>query len=233
RPPTPEELEQMKGLVREAMEEGAVGLSTSLLYVPSGHASTEEIIQLAQEAAAYEGMYISHIRNEEDSLLISVRELIRISEEADIRSEIYHFKASGQDNWGLLDSAITLIEQARDRGLEITTDMYMYNASSTGLNVLFPAWAREGGHAQTMAYLEDPVKRSRMIAEAQFHVPAENILLVGFKNKELRSLIGKTLGEVAEERGISPAEAMAELIYEDDSRIQVVYFSMDEENVEK
>lgn len=233
RPPSPEELEEMKSLVRAAMEEGAVGLSTSLLYVPSGHASTEEITELAREAAGYGGMYISHVRNEEDSLLYSVRELIRIAEEAQIRSEIYHFKASGMDNWHLLDSAIALVEQARDRGLEITTDMYMYNASSTGLNVLLPAWAREGGHDQTMAYLEDPGKRSRMIAEAQFHVPAENILLVGFRNRELRHLIGKTLAEVAQTRGISPGEAIAELIYEDDSRIQVVYFSMSEENVEK
>ncbi|MEJ2583810.1 MAG: D-aminoacylase [Robiginitalea sp.] len=233
RPPTPEEMNQMKELVREAMEEGAVGLSTSLLYMPSGLASTEEIIELAKEASDYEGMYISHVRNEEDSLLYSIRELIRIAEAADIRSEVYHFKASGQDNWHLLDSAIAMIDQARDRGLHITTDMYMYNASSTGLNVLLPAWAREGGHSQTMAFLEDPEKRARMIREAQFHVPAENILLVGFKNKELRSLIGKTLAEVAQNRSITPAEAIAELIYEDDSRIQVVYFSMSEENVKK
>lgn len=233
RPPTPEEMGQMKQLLRQAMEEGAVGLSTSLLYVPSGHASTEEITALAREASDYGGMYISHIRNEEDSLLHSVRELIQIARDADIRSEVYHFKASGQDNWHLLDSAITLIGQARAAGLEITTDMYMYNASSTGLNVLLPAWAREGGHAQTMAYLEDPGKRSRMIAEVKFHVPAGNILFVGFKNRELRPLIGKTLAEVAESRGIPPAEAIADLIYEDDSRIQVVYFSMSEENLEK
>jgi len=233
RPPTPEELDRMKALLREAMEEGAVGLSTSLLYVPSGHASTEEIIALAREASNYDGMYISHVRNEEDSLLYSIRELIEIAEAADIRSEVYHFKASGQDNWHLLDSAIAMIDQARDKGLHITTDMYMYNASSTGLNVLLPAWAREGGHSQTMAYIEDPEKKARMIREAQFHVPAENILLVGFKNKALRSLIGQTLAEVAQSRGISPAEAIAELIYEDDSRIQVVYFSMDEENVKK
>ncbi len=233
RPPTDEEMDLMKKLLREAMQEGAVGLSTSLLYVPSGHASTEEITGLARVASEYGGMYISHVRNEEDSLLYSIGELIEIAEAADIRSEVYHFKASGQDNWHLLDSAITMIEAARQRGLHITTDMYMYNASSTGLNVLFPAWAREGGHSQTMAYLEDPEKRARMIREAQFHVPAENILLVGFKNRELRNLIGKTLAEVAQSRGITPAAAMAELIYEDDSRIQVVYFSMSEENVKK
>ncbi|MDM9630783.1 N-acyl-D-amino-acid deacylase family protein [Robiginitalea aurantiaca] len=233
RPPSDAELEKMKALTRQAMEEGAVGLSTSLLYVPSGHASTEEITELAKEAAAYQGMYISHIRNEEDSLLFAIRELIDIAENAEIRSEVYHFKASGQDNWDLLDSAITLIEDARARGVEVTTDMYMYNASSTGLNVLLPPWAREGGHDQTMAYIADPEKKARMIREVNFHVPAENILLVGFKNKSLRGLIGQTLAEVAATRGISPAQAIADLIFEDDSRIQVVYFSMSEANIKK
>ena len=233
RPPSAAELDQMKELVREAMEEGAVGLSTSLLYVPSGHASTEEITALAKVASEYEGMYISHIRNEEDSLLYAIRELIDIADGAKIRSEVYHFKASGQDNWDLLDSAITLIEHARARGVEVTTDMYMYNASSTGLNVLLPPWAREGGHDQTMAYISDPKKKERMIREVNFHVPPEKILLVGFKNKDLRNLIGKTLDEVARQRGISPAEAIADLIFEDDSRIQVVYFSMSEDNIKK
>ncbi|MDG1572376.1 D-aminoacylase [Robiginitalea sp. M366] len=233
REPTPAELDTMKRLLREGMEEGAVGLSTSLIYVPSGHASTAEIIELAKVASAYDGMYISHIRSEEDSLLFAVRELISVAEAADIRSEIYHFKASGQDNWDLLDSAITLVEDARARGLHVTTDMYMYNASSTGLNVLLPAWAKDGGHEQTMRYLEDPAARSRMIREVQFHVPPENILLVGFRNREMRHLIGKTLADVAQERDIPPADAIAELIYEDDSRIQVVYFSMSEENVRK
>lgn len=233
RPPTTAEMAKMKELVREAMEEGAVGLSTSLLYVPSGHASTEEITELAKVASDYDGMYISHIRNEEDSLLYAIRELIDIAEQAKIPAEVYHFKASGQDNWDLLDSAITLIEDARARGVEVTTDMYMYNASSTGLNVLLPAWAREGGHNQTMAYISDPKKKERMIREVNFHVPPEKILLVGFKNRDLRNLIGKTLDEVAVQRGIPPAEAIADLIFEDDSRIQVVYFSMSEENIKK
>jgi N-acyl-D-amino-acid deacylase len=230
---TEAELQEMKDLLETAMREGAVGLSTSLIYVPSGHASTEEIIALAKVASSYDGMYVSHIRSEEDSLLQAVDELIHVARESDIRSEIYHFKASGQDNWHLLDSAIAKVEAARAEGLHITTDMYMYNASSTGLNVLLPAWAKDGGHSQTMAFLEDPAQKERMIAEVAFHVPPENILLVGFRNKDMRKLIGKTLAEVAEARKISPAEAIAELIYEDNSRIQVVYFSMSEENVEK
>lgn len=233
RPPNEDELDKMKELTKEAMEEGAVGLSTSLIYVPSGHAKTEEIIELAKVAAAYDGMYVSHIRDEEEHLLDAVRELITISGEAEIRSEIYHFKASGNANWHLLDSAIALVDNARKEGLPITTDMYMYNASSTGLNVVLPSWAKEGGHKKTMALIAQPEKRKQMISEIDFHVPPEKILLVGFRNEEMRQLIGKTLAEIAEERQISAHEAVVDLIQEDNSRIQVVYFSMSEENIKK
>jgi N-acyl-D-amino-acid deacylase len=233
RVPTEEELTQMEALVQQAMEEGAVGLSTSLIYVPSGHAQTPEIITLAKIVSKYNGMYVSHIRDEESKLLEAVQELITISEEAKLPAEIYHFKASGTDNWHLLDSAIQIINDARAKGLPITTDMYMYNASSTGLNVLLPAWAKEGGHSSTIALMAQAAKRKKMIAETEFHVPPENILLVGFRNKELRSLIGKTLAEVAAERGKTARETVADLIYEDNSRIQVVYFSMSEENIKK
>ncbi|WP_019670272.1 N-acyl-D-amino-acid deacylase family protein [Eudoraea adriatica] len=231
--PNATELEKMKELAKEAMEEGAVGLSTSLIYVPSGHAKTEEIIELAKVAATYDGMYVSHIRDEEEHLLDAVQELITISREAEIRSEIYHFKASGNANWHLLDSAITLVDNARKEGLPITTDMYMYNASSTGLNVVLPAWAKEGGHKKTMELIAQPEKRNQMIKEIDFHVPPEKILLVGFRNEQMRQLIGKTLGEIAEDRNISAAEAVVDLIQEDNSRIQVVYFSMSEENIKK
>lgn len=233
RPPTPEEMETMKRLTREAMEEGAVGLSTSLIYVPSGHAKTDEIIELAKVVSEYDGMYISHIRDEEGFLLDAVQELITISEEADITSEIYHFKASGNANWQLLDSAIVLVENARKKGLAVTTDMYMYNASSTGLNVLLPAWAKEGGHGATMKLIEQKAKRKKMMEEVDFHVPPENILLVGFRNKAMRVNIGKTLADIAKERNIAPEEAIVDLIYEDNSRIQVVYFSMSEDNIKK
>lgn len=233
RPPTEAEMETMKLLTREAMEEGAVGFSTSLIYVPSGHATTDEIIELAKEVSKYDGMYISHIRDEEGDLLEAVNELITISEKADIAAEIYHFKASGDANWHLLDSAITLVETARKRGLPITTDMYMYNASSTGLNVLLPAWSKEGGHTETMKLISQKAKRKQMIKEVDFHVPPENILMVGFRNKAMRTNIGKTLADIANERNISPAEAIVDLIREDDSRIQVVYFSMSEENIKK
>ena len=233
RPPTETEMDSMKLLTRQAMEEGAVGMSTSLIYVPSGHASTEEIIELAKVVSEHDGMYISHIRDEEGKLLEAVSELITIAEEADLRAEIYHFKASGNANWHLLDSAITLVEDARTRGLPITTDMYMYNASSTGLNVLLPAWAKEGGHDATMRLIEQEGKKRQMWDEMDFHVPPENILLVGFRDEAMRRYIGKTLKDVADERGIPAAEAVTQLIYEDDSRIQVVYFSMSKENIRK
>ncbi|MFH6601948.1 amidohydrolase family protein [Maribacter algicola] len=231
--PTEEEMQTMKNLLRQGMEEGAMGLSTSLIYVPSGHAQTDEIIELAKVVAEYGGMYISHIRDEEGGLLEAVDELITISEEAKLPAEIYHFKASGNANWHLLDSAIQKVDNARQKGLDITTDMYMYNASSTGLNVVLPAWAKEGGHAATMGLIENPAKRKKMMDEIDFHVPPEKILLVGFRNKALRHLIGKTLADVAKERGKTANETLVDLIYEDDSRIQVVYFSMSEDNIKK
>lgn len=233
RAPTKEELEQMKNLIRKSMEEGAVGLSTALIYVPSGHAPTDEIIELAKVVAEYDGMYISHIRGEEGKLIEAVKELISISRKANIRSEIYHFKASGNANWPLLDEAIDIIENARKDGLPITTDMYMYNASSTGLNVLLPQWAKDGGHELTIQFIKMKNKRQQMMAEIDFHVPPEKILLVGFKNEKLKTLEGKTLAEVALQRNKSPEETILDLIYEDDSRIQVVYFSMSEENIAK
>lgn len=233
RPPSEEEMKVMKDLLRQGMEEGAVGLSTSLIYVPSGHAQTDEIIELAKVVSEYNGMYVSHIRDEEGGLLKAVRELITISEEAKLPAEIYHFKASGNVNWHLLDSAITMVENARAKGLAITSDMYMYNASSTGLNVVLPAWAKEGGHASTMKLIENPAKRKKMMDEIDFYVPPEKILFVGFRKKKMRNLIGKTLADVAMERNKSPNETLVDLIYEDDSRIQVVYFSMSEENIKK
>lgn len=232
RSPTTIELAKMKELTRQAMEEGAVGLSTALIYVPSGHANTEEIIELAKVVAEYDGIYISHIRDEEEKLLNAVQEFILITREAKIRSEIYHFKASENSNWHLLDPAIKLIIDARDEGLAITTDMYMYNASSTGLNMLLPEWATEGGHDRTMELIQVIDKRQQMINEI-FNFPPEKILLVGFKNKNLRKLIGKTLAEVASERNMSHKETIVDLIYEDNSRIEVVYFSMSEDNIKK
>jgi len=230
---TDAELQQMKTLIRQAMEEGAMGMSSALIYAPSSHSDTSELIELAKVVSEYDGMYVSHIRGEDYRLLDSVDELITISREADVRAEIYHFKASGNANWQLLDQAIEKIEKARAEGLAITTDMYMYNASSTGLNILLPKWAKNGGHKKTIKLIEDPQQRKKMIDEVKLYLPPENVLFVGFKNKAMRHLIGRTLADVAAERNLSPEEAVVTLIHEDDSRIQVVYFSMAKENIKK
>lgn len=233
RPATEGELNKMKELLDEAMREGAMGLSSSLLYAPSGYADTEELIELAKVASKYDGMYISHIRNEGDRLLLSIEELIRIAEEADIRSEVYHLKASGEDNWHKLDDAIQLIEDARSKGLAITADMYNYPASSTGLHVQLPDWVREGGIEAMIERLSNADNRERVRNEIAFSHAPDKILLVGFRNPDLRNYQGMYLSEVAEKLGKSPEETMIDLIVEDDSRIQVVYFSMSEDNMLK
>ncbi len=230
---TTEELEEMKKLLRREMEEGAVGVSSSLLYAPSGYADTQELIELAKVASEYNGMYISHIRSEGSELLEAITELITISREADISAEVYHLKASGQEYWNKLDTAIMLIEDARKEGLAVTADIYTYPASSTGLHVQLPDWVREEGVEATIKRLADPSLRERILSEIEFTNPPQSIMLVGFKNEALRKYTGMRLNDVAEELGKSPAEAMIDLIVEDDSRIQVVYFSMSEENIAK
>ena len=230
---TEAELLKMQDLVRQAMEEGAVGISSSLLYAPSGYADTDELVALSKIAAEYDGMYISHIRNEGEHLLEAIDELIKICKDAGISAEVYHLKASGTDNWHLLDKAISKIDSARESGLPVTADIYTYPASSTGLHVQLPDWVREGGVNATIERLKDATLRDRILAEIQFEHSPDRILLVGFNNPDLRKHIGKRLNEVAEELGKSPAETMVDLIVEDDSRIQVVYFSMSEENIGK
>jgi len=233
RPATGEEIEQMKELVDEAMRQGAVGLSSSLLYAPSGYANTDELVELAQVASDYGGMYISHIRDEGDELLSSLDELIEIAERADIRSEVYHLKASGEDNWHKMDEAIQRIDEARSAGLAITADMYNYPASSTGLHVQLPDWVRDGGIEAMIERLANPKNRHRILEDIEFSHTPDKILLVGFQNPDLRIHQGKYLSELSAEMGKTPEETMIDLIVEDDSRIQVVYFSMSEKNMAK
>lgn len=233
RPATVREMEKMLELTAQAMEEGAVGISSSLLYAPSRYADKMELTELAAVAGEYGGMYISHIRNEGDRLLESIDELIFISKYGKIPAEVYHLKASGEKNWSKMDQAIAKIDSARNAGLEITADIYTYNASSTGLHVQLPDWSREGGVDIMLERLKDPEARQRTIDELVFNNPPQSILFVGFKNPELRKYIGKYLHEVAEELGKSPAETAVDLMLEDQSRIQVVYFSMSEENIRK
>lgn len=244
RPATPEELERMQALVRAAMEEGAMGVGSSLIYAPANFANTDEMIALMQAASEYDGMYISHIRNEAAQLLEAVDELIEIARTTNSPAEIYHIKASGQANWSKMDEMIAKVEAARAEGLHITADMYTYPASSTGLDAAMPLWVQEGGYDAWAERLKDPDNRARVIDAIRNPSDEfvsgivnaggpEGVLLVGFRNPELRGNIGKTLAEVAEERGVSPEDAAIDLVIEDGSRVQVVYFSMSEDNVRK
>jgi len=241
--PTPAQLRRMRAIVREAMKEGAVGVSSSLIYAPDNFAKTPELIALANEAAKCGGMYISHIRDEGPKLLEAIDELIEISRQSGAPAEIYHFKQAGLGNWGKLDAAIAKVNAARASGLRITADMYTYPASSTGLDAAFPTWMQDGGLEAWIKRLKDPATRERAIAEMKSAKGTENaklviydpekVLLVGFKTAKLKPLTGKTLAEVAKERGKPPAEVAADLIVDDGSRIDVVYFSMNPANVQR
>ena len=244
RPPSSEELDQMRSLVREAMEQGALGVGSSLIYAPASFASTEELTELAKVAAEYGGMYISHLRSEGDRLLEGVDELITIARDAGIHGEIYHLKAAGKANWHKLQGVIEKVEAAQAEGLQITADMYNYTAGKTGLDAAMPLWVQEGGHDAWVTRLKDPAVRRRVRQEMaapgadweNLYLAAgsaDNLLLVEFKNDSLKPLTGRTLAEVAQMRGKSPEDTAMDLVIEDDSKVGTVYFLMSEENVEK
>lgn len=244
REPTAEELEQMRAVVRQAMQEGALGVASSLIYPPGSFAKTIELVELSKVAAEYDGMYISHMRDEGANMLEAIDELLTIARQANIRAEIYHFKASGQPNWHLFDQAVAKVERARAEGLQITADVYTYPAGSTGLNAAIPPWVQEGGFEASVERMKDPAIRERLAREMledsddweNMYLGAgspENILLVGFKTEALKPLTGKTLGEVAKLRGTDPRMTAMDLIIEDDSRVGTVYFSQSEEVVSK
>ena len=242
RAPTAAELDRMRGLVRQAMEEGALGVASSLIYAPGFYASTEELIELCKAAAPHGGMYISHMRSEGARLLESVDELVRIAREAGVRAEIYHLKAAGEANWGKLDALIARVEAARSEGLQITADMYLYTAGATGLDAAMPPWVQEGGLPEWRRRLQDPVIRERVAHEMRTPTDRwenlllaagspERLLLVAFKQDSLKTLTGLTLAEVARRRGKSPEETAMDLVVADDSRVGTVYFLMSEDNV--
>lgn len=243
RAPTAEELDRMRGHVKTAMEEGAMGVSSALIYAPGFYAKTDELIALSTVASQYGGMYISHMRSEGNRLVEAVDELMTIAREAKIRAEIYHLKAGGESNWSKLDAVIAKVEAARQDGLEITADMYTYTAGSTGLDAAMPPWVQEGGYQAWAGRLKDKAVRAKVAKEMLTPTDAwENLLLaagpkgtllVGFRNPELRGLIGKTLEEVAVTRGRSAHETAMDLVVEDGSRVQVVYFLMSEENTKR
>jgi len=242
--PTPAQLQEMRELVRQAMEEGALGVGSSLIYAPAFYARTEELIEMCKVAAKYKGKYISHMRNEANKLTEAVEELILISREAGLPAEIYHLKAAGTQNWPKMSKVIAMVEAARRGGLKITADMYTYPAGATGLNASLPPWALDGGYDELYKRLQDAATR-RKIAEAvrtptdeweNLYLNAgspDRVLLSGFRSEKLKPLTGKTLGEVSKMRGTDPVETIMDLILEDRSRVDAIYFQMSEENIKK
>jgi len=238
RPPTPAEMDSMKLLVRQAMEEGAIGVSSALEYIPASFASTEELAELCRVAAEYNGMYISHIRNEDETFLESIDDFLKIPHETGIRSEIYHLKQVGKTNWGKLDAAVAKIDSARAAGLQITADMYNYPASSTGLGIIMPEWVQEGGFEKWVTRLKDPKVRKLVGPEIIKTImrkqgSPDKVLVIGFNTDSLKYLQGKTLTEIAAIRGTSPEETVMDLIIDDGSNVTAVFFSMSEDNLRK
>ena len=236
--PTTAELDSMKMLVRQAMEEGAVGLSSALQYVPASFAKADEVTALAAEAKACDGMYISHVRDEGKGLLPALDEFLDVADRTGVRAEVYHLKQSGKGSWDLLDDVVRKIDSARSAGLHITADMYNYIASSTGFDIIMPDWVQEGGFNSWVKRLKDPAIRNKIAPEIRNAIyertgSAEKILMIGFNNDTLKYLTGKTLAETAAMRKKSPEETVMDLVIDDGSRVQVVYFSMSEDNVKR
>ena len=244
RPPTDEELENMRSLAHQAMKEGALGIASALIYAPAFYADSPELIEMCKVASEYDGMYITHMRSEGNKLLESIDEVIHISSEANIDAEIYHLKAAGQNNWPKMDLAIEKIDSARQAGLNITTDMYNYIAGATGLDAAMPPWVQEGGYNEWANRLKDPAIRKKVKVEMKTDAQewenlyysaggAENLLLVGFKNDTLKKYTGKSLAEMAVLRGQDPEDVAMDLVIQDGSRVGTVYFLMSEDNVKK
>ena len=242
--PTPVQLAAMQGLVKQAMEEGALGLTDALIYAPSTYAKTPELIALAKVSAACGGIYTVHMRSEGDRLEDGIQETIDIARASGAPAEIYHFKQAGRDNWGKLDRAIEMIEHARAQGIRITANMYTYTAGATGLDAAMPPWVQDGGLEAWIARLKDPATRARVKADMDVAHPGtwenlyagagpEGMVVLGFKSPKLKPLAGKTLAQVARERGTSPEETAMNLVIEDGTRVGTAYFLMDEANVRR
>jgi len=241
--PTPEQLARMQDVVRQAMREGALGVGSSLIYPPAAFADTDELIALAKAAGESGGGYISHMRSEADRFLEAVDETISIARATGQRAEAYHLKAAGEKNWPKMQQAIDRIAAARDAGLQVSADMYVYTAGATGLTASLPPWVQAGGHDAMILRLKDPAIRARVIAEMRDpNVSWENLrllagsderlLLIEFKSEALKPLSGKTLAAIARERGTSVEDTAIDLIIEDNHRIGTAYFLMSEENIE-
>jgi N-acyl-D-amino-acid deacylase len=239
---TPAELEEMRSLVRNAMQEGALGVGSALIYFPGNFADTAELTALAKAAAPYGGAYISHMRSEGDRLLEGIDELIGIAKASGIHGEIYHLKAAGRDNWPKMQKAIERIEAARKSGVSVSANMYTYTAGATGLNACMPPAVQEGGTDAWIKRLEDPHIRAGLIREMKAPGKdwenicyaagdASNVLLIGFRSEKLKPLTGKTLADVSKLRGTSPEETAIDLVIEDHGRVDTAFFLMSEDNV--
>ena len=243
RAPTPAELDRMREVTAQAMQEGALGVASALIYQPGNYANTTELIALAQVSAKYGGIYISHIRNEGDHEMEAVDELITIARQAHVPAEIYHLKVAGAKNWPNLPQIIQKVNAAQAQGLKITADMYTYTAGATGLDAAMPPWVQEGGLEAWRKRLQDPAIRARVKQEMltsdkydnllRSAGSPENVLLEGFKSEKLKPLTGKTLGEVARMRHETAEDTAMDLVIEDDSRVETVYFLMSEDNIRK
>jgi N-acyl-D-amino-acid deacylase len=244
RAPTPAELDSMRQLVGQAMKEGALGVGSSLIYPPAFFAKTDELVALCAEASRYGGSYISHMRSEGAQLYEALEELIAIAKQADIHAEVYHLKAAGKSNWNKMDSVVRRIEKARAEGLNITANMYNYVAGGTGLTACLPPALQDGGFGKLRTRLQDPAIRRQTIhdmnmpttAWENFYVAAgspDRILLVGFRQDSLKKYIGKSLADIARIRNKQPDETVLDLILQDSSRIESIYFLMDEANIKK
>jgi len=237
RAPTKVELSQMRRLVREAMEQGAMGVGSSLIYAPATFASTEELISLCAEAGMHGGIYITHMRSESDDILIAIRETLRISKEADLPAEIYHFKINHQRNWNKIDAVLALVDSAQRAGLRISANMYPYVASATGLKERIPAWAQDGGMKELRKRIQQPAVRKRILDDMANGVPTRNsdptdVVIMGFKNDSFSTLYkGKRLDEVARLHGKSPDETVLDLVYAERTSIPALYFLIDEDNM--
>ncbi len=242
--PNAEEMVRMRELVKQAMEEGALGVGSSLIYAPANYSSTEELIELCEVAGQYGGMYITHMRSEGNGIFDAVDETLRIAREGKLPAEIYHLKMAGKDNWSKLDSVLAKIDQANKKGLKITADMYTYTAGATGLDASMPPWVQEGGLKQWIKRLQDPKIRKKALDEMRkpsdkwenlllMAGSPEQILLLGFANDSLKRFTGKTLGEVARIYGKSPEETAMDLVITDSTRVGTAYFMMSEENVKR
>lgn len=244
RPPTDEELGLMQKLVGQAMEEGALGVASALIYPPGSFAKTAELVALAKVAAKYGGLYISHIRSEGDDIVLATLEFIQIVREAGTRGEIFHLKTGGHDNWTKMDQIIEIVEKARTEGLEITADAYPYTAGMAGLLASLPPWIQDGGIEAAIKRMKDSETRHRIIREMKEPSKdweslyrqsgsADKILLIAFNKESLKPLTGKTLAQVAEIRGKSPEETALDLLIEDNCQVSAIYFNQSDENLRK